>query len=52
VKRTIALTLTPSEQRAIIEAVRIGLEDGSLEPWRKAALTAQHKICSLGSLKG
>lgn len=38
------VSLTAAERQALLEAVRIGLEDGSLEPWQRAAQSAAAKI--------
>ena len=42
--RSITVTLTPTERLALLQAITIGMEDGSLEPWAKAARSAQKKI--------
>lgn len=39
-----SIMLTYSERKALLEAVRIGMEDGSLEPWGVAARRAASKL--------
>lgn len=42
--KSIDIHLTGAERLALRMAIRIGLEDGSLEPWRRAARSASKKI--------
>lgn len=48
-KKPLIVRLTPTERRALLEAIRIGMEDGSLEAWGRGAQSAEKKLLGVSA---